>query len=81
MIQARWLTFFCEFYFEIKHVKGKEIKVADALSRRMCVLHAAAVSTCKLDGYYLQVKEKLQQGNSQQKYKDFRLEEDGILMH
>lgn len=59
----------------------------------MHVVHVATVSTCKsdlksrilealiLDGYYLQVKEKFQQGNAQQKYKEFRLEEDGILMH
>ena len=28
--QARWLEFLCEFNFEIKHIKGKENKVADA---------------------------------------------------
>ena len=33
--QARWLEFLCEFDFEIKHIKGKENKVADALSRKM----------------------------------------------
>ena len=32
--QARWLEFLCEFDFEIKHIKGKENKVADALSRK-----------------------------------------------
>ena len=26
-MQARWLEFLCEFYFEIKHIKGKENKV------------------------------------------------------
>ena len=30
--QARWLEFLCEFDFEIKHIKGKENKVADAIS-------------------------------------------------
>ena len=33
--QARWLEFLCEFYFEIKHIKGKENKVADALSKKV----------------------------------------------
>ena len=87
------MDFLCEFDFEIKHVKGKENKVTDVLSRRMHVMHVVAISTCNtnlkgkilesliLDGYYLQVKKKLQQGDAQQKYKDFRLEEDGILMH
>ena len=67
--KARWLKFLCDFYFEIKHVKGKENKVVDTLSRKF---HVASLSVCKLDlgprvleaqnSYetYLQVKEKLQ---------------------
>ena len=31
--QARWFTFLSEYHFELKHVKGKENKVVDALSR------------------------------------------------
>ena len=31
--QARWLAFLSEYDFEIQHIKGKENKVADALSR------------------------------------------------
>jgi len=33
--QARWLEFLCEFDLEIKHIKGKENKVADALNRKV----------------------------------------------
>ena len=33
--QARWLDFLCEFDFGIKHIKGKENKVVDALSRNV----------------------------------------------
>ena len=33
--QVRWLEFLCEFDFEIKHIKGKENKVVDALSRKV----------------------------------------------
>ena len=29
--QARWLSFLSEYDFEIKHIKGKEYKVADTL--------------------------------------------------
>ena len=36
-----------EFDFEIKHVKGKENKVVDALSRSMKTIHLAMVRTCK----------------------------------
>ena len=30
--QAGWLDFLREYHFELKHIKGKENKVADALS-------------------------------------------------
>ena len=33
--KARWMEFLCGFDFEIKHIKGKENKVADALSRKV----------------------------------------------
>jgi hypothetical protein len=38
-----------EFDFEIKHIKGKENRVADALSKSMRTIHLAAMSTCKTD--------------------------------
>jgi hypothetical protein len=38
--KIRWLEFLCEYDFDIKHIKGKENKVADALSRRVHELHA-----------------------------------------
>ena len=31
--QARWLDFLSEYDFQIKHIKGKEKKVVDALSK------------------------------------------------
>jgi hypothetical protein len=42
--QSRWLKFLCEYEFEIKHIKGKENKVADALNRTMHELHATTIS-------------------------------------
>jgi hypothetical protein len=47
--QARWMALLSEFDFEIKHIKGKENRVADALSRSMKTIHLAAVSTCETD--------------------------------
>jgi len=38
--QSRWLEFLCEYKFDIKHIKGKENKVANALSRKVHNLHA-----------------------------------------
>jgi hypothetical protein len=73
--QTRWLEFLSEYDFDIKHVKGKDNKVVDALSRRVHLMHATTVSMHQsnlksiiLDGlvtyqHYLQVKENLQQGD------------------
>jgi hypothetical protein len=47
--QVRWMALLSEFDFEIKHIKGKENRVADPLSRSMKVVHLAAVSTGELD--------------------------------
>ena len=35
----------CEFDFEIKHIKIKEKKVVDALSRKVHEMHVASLST------------------------------------
>jgi hypothetical protein len=42
--QARWLAFLSEFDFEVRHIKGKENKVADALSRRTNGLFEISIS-------------------------------------
>ena len=47
--QARWLEFLCEFDFEIKHIKGKENKVVDALSKKVHEMHVAFLSICQPD--------------------------------
>jgi hypothetical protein len=72
--QSRWLEFLCEYYFEIKHIKGKENKVADALSRRVHELHATTINmyqndiksiileVVNVDLQYRELVAKLQQG-------------------
>jgi hypothetical protein len=47
--QARWMAFLSEFDFEIKHIKGKENKVVDALRRSMKTIHLTVVSNCKMN--------------------------------
>jgi hypothetical protein len=42
--KVRWLEFLSEYDFDIKNIKGKEKKVADALSRRVHELHATTIS-------------------------------------
>ena len=38
---ARWMSFLCEYEFKIKHIKGKENKVVDALTRHATLLFAS----------------------------------------
>jgi hypothetical protein len=52
--QARWMALLREFDFEIKHIKGKENRVVDALRKSMKTIHLATVSTCETD-----VKERI----------------------
>ena len=91
--QARWLEFLCEFDFEIKHIKGRENKVADALSRKMQEMHVASLSIFQSDlrqqivnhtvgdELYVQVKDKLQQQSLEKRYDGYKLEEDGLLTY
>jgi hypothetical protein len=47
--QTRWMEFLSEYDFDIKHFKGKENKVVDALSRKVHIMHATAVSMHQSD--------------------------------
>jgi hypothetical protein len=62
--QARWMALLSEFDFEIKHIKGKENRVVDALSRSVKMIHLEAMSTCKTD-----VRERF--NNAQETYAFF----------
>ena len=63
--QTRWLEFLCEYDFDIKHIKGKENKVADALSRKVHELHATTISM-----YQNEMKDRiLEAANADLQYK------------
>ena len=47
--QIRWLEFLCEYDFDIRHIKGKDNKVVDGLSRKVHELHATAISMYQTD--------------------------------
>jgi hypothetical protein len=91
--QSRWLEFLCEYDFDIKHIKGKENKVVDALSRRVHELHATTISmyqtdikgrileAANADLQYMELVTKLQQGKMLQKVEDYKLEVDGTLLY
>jgi hypothetical protein len=44
-----WLEFLSEYNFDIKHMKGKENKLVDALSRRVPELRATTISLYQND--------------------------------
>ena len=83
----------CEFYFEIKHIKGKENKVVDALSRKVHKMHVASLSIFHSDlrqhivnhtaedEMYVQIKDKLQQKSLEKQYEGYKLEEDELLTY
>jgi hypothetical protein len=47
--QTIWLEFLSEYDFDIKHIKGKENKVADALSRRVHEMNATTITMYQSD--------------------------------
>ena len=55
--QARWLAFLSEYDFEIKHIKGKENKVVDALRRNAVSSFVGAISSYKTN-----LEDKLEEG-------------------
>jgi hypothetical protein len=91
--QSRWLEFLSEYDFDIKHIKGKENKVVDALNRRVHELHATTISmyqtdikrkimeAANADLQYRELVAKLQQGKMPQKVDNYNLGIDGILLH
>ena len=48
-IQAIWLAFLSEFDFKVRHIKGKENKVADTLRRRVHGLFEINISRAESD--------------------------------
>ena len=42
--QARWLVLLSEYHFELEHIKGKENKFVDALSRRNHMIYEVTLS-------------------------------------
>jgi hypothetical protein len=52
--QDRWMDLLSEFDVEIKHIKGKENRVVDALRKSVKMIHLIAVST-----YEMNVRERV----------------------
>jgi hypothetical protein len=91
--QARWMDVLSEFDFEIKHIKGKENKVVDALSISMKSIHLAAVSTYETnvrervrnaqetDAFFETVTSYLEQEPAGLKYEGYQMLDGGLLTY
>jgi hypothetical protein len=91
--QYRWMDLLGEFDFEIKHIKGKENRVVDALSRSMKVVHLAAVSTNEsdikerfksaqeIDAFFKTMTSYLKQEPKGMKYEGYQMLNDGLLTY
>jgi hypothetical protein len=91
--QARWMALLSEFYFEIKHFKGRENRVDDSLSRSMKLIHLETISTYEPyikervksaqepDAFLKTVKSYLEQEPTGMKYEGYQLLNDGLLTY
>eukprot|EP00253_Pinus_taeda_P009062 PITA_09062 len=89
--QAWWVDFLSGFDFEIKHLQGKENRVADALSRKVQHLYEVSVSgwrspilemvkeASKQDVIYQQLKLQLQQFDNVSNQPGYELDDAGMI--
>jgi hypothetical protein len=91
--QARWMALLSDFDFEIKHIKRNEIRVDDALSRSMKLVHLAVVSasesnikervktTQEIDAFFKTVTSYLKKYPTGMKYGGYHMLNDGMLTY
>ena len=72
-MQTIWLAFLSEYHFELKHIKGKENKIVDALIRRNHMIYEVTLSqtdsdlherirtTNRVDAFYVEILKKVQE--------------------
>jgi hypothetical protein len=89
--KARWLALLSEFDFEVRHIKGKENKVAYVLSRRVHGLFEINISRAESDlaqkvrttgisdGNYTKMIEELQKSTADSDKPDLSIDKKGLL--
>jgi hypothetical protein len=89
--QARWLAFLRKFDFEVRHIKGKENKVADTLRRRVVGLFEINISRAESDleqrigtaginnGNYTKMMEEFQNSIANSNKPDLSIDKKGLL--
>jgi hypothetical protein len=91
--KARWMSLLSEFDFKIKHIKGKESRVVDALSRSIKMIHLAEVRTCEMNvrervrnsqetyAFFKTVTSYLRQEPTRIRYEGYQMLEEGLLTY
>jgi len=90
--QARWADFLSGFDFDIKHLKGKENRVADALSRKVHCLYEITFSkwenslqemmktAASQDAEYQRLKQQVPL-SSKESPQEYEISKDGMLLY
>jgi len=91
--QSMWMALINEFDFEIKHIKGKENRVEDALIWSVHTIHLETKSVgdsnikkrtrslLQEDGFLNHARERLQQEPNEKKYEWYRILTNGLLLY
>ena len=89
--KSRWFSFLSEYHFELNHIKGKENKIDDALSRRAHMVYEVKLSQSsaylherirevnRLDPFYVEIVKKVEEGKLFQQQKEYKVDESGLL--
>ena len=89
--KARWLDFLSEYHFELKHIKGKENKVYDALSRQNHIRYEVTLSQTdvdlherirvanRVDPFYVEILNKVQEDRLFQQQNEYKVNESRLL--
>ena len=91
--QARQVDFLSGFYFEIKHLKGKENHVADTLSQKLQRLYEISYSKGKStfeemikkateqDTAYQQIKQRAKHSTNKENWQGYAMDVAGMLYY
>ena len=85
------MAFLSEYHFELKHIKGKENKVADALIQKTHMIYEVMLSQTDaylherirmddtVDPFYIEILKKVQKDRFFQQQKEYKVDETGLL--